>query len=184
MNDSLAAAGEEYLVPFWWYKLNNDPSYTAALKARWAEYRRANLRLDRVMAEIDSLTNVLTTCGAEARNSEAWPRWGEYIWPNYYIPDDFDDAIGYLKEWLTGRIAWMDEQLGYQPDSVERGDANGDGEINVSDVTSLIAYLLNEGDEVVSIEFAAADCNLDGDVNVGDITELINYLLNGSWPDQ
>ena len=183
MNDTLAAAGEDNLVPFWWYKLNNDPSYTAALKARWAEYRRANLRLDRVMAEIDSLTNLLTAHGAEARNSTAWPRWGRYVWPNNYIPNSFDDAIGYLKEWLTCRIAWMDEQLGYHPDSLERGDVNGDGEVNISDATSLIAYLLNEGDESVGIEFDAADCNLDGEVNIGDVTELINYLINGSWID-
>ena len=114
-NDVLYGAGEVYLVPFWWYRLNSDPDYTNALKARWAQMRAANLSESRIMATVDSLATLLTSHGAEARNSQAWPRWGQYVWPNYYIAKDFNDEIAYLKRWLHDRIAWMDEQLGYQP---------------------------------------------------------------------
>ena len=114
-NDVLYGAGEVYLVPFWWYRLNTDPDYTNALKARWAQMRAANLSESRIMATVDSLATLLTSHGAEARNSQAWPRWGQYVWPNYYIAKDFNDEIAYLKRWLHDRIAWMDEQLGYQP---------------------------------------------------------------------
>ena len=113
-NDLLRAENEDFLVPFWWYRLNNDKAYTDELKARWAEYRNSNLSDDRVMAVIDSLATVLTSCGAEQRNSQAWPRWNEYVWPNYYIAKDFDDEIAYLKRWIKERIAWMDERLGYR----------------------------------------------------------------------
>ena len=115
-NDVLYDAGEVYLVPFWWYRLNSDENYTAQLKARWAQMRDANLSEERVMATIDSLATVLTSHGAEARNSKAWPRWGQYVWPNYYISRDFEDEVAYLKRWLHERIAWMDEQLGYSFD--------------------------------------------------------------------
>lgn len=54
-----------------------------------------------------------------------------------------------------------------------RGDVNGDGSVNVSDATSLIGILLNEG-----VAPACADMNGDGIVNVSDATELINYLLS------
>ena len=63
------------------------------------------------MATMDSLTTVLTVNGAEQRNTQAWPRWGVYVWPNYYVATSYADEIAYIKEWLAKRIAWMDEQL-------------------------------------------------------------------------
>ena len=178
-NNNLNNAGDEQLVPFWWYKLNTDPEYTAALKSRWAQYRRNNLRDDRIMATVDSLVNVLTFNGAERRNSQAWPRWGEYVWPNYYVADDFADEVSYLKQWLNDRIAWMDEQLNYDPTAYQRGDVDGDGNVSIADVTALIDYLLS-GD-AAAIVLEAADCDMSGNVNISDVTELIDYLLNGTW---
>jgi hypothetical protein len=84
------------------------------LKARWAEYRRSNLREDRVMALVDSLAGVLTSHGAEYRNSQAWPRWGGGGGCNQYIARDFNDEVAHLKQWLLERIAWMDRELGYE----------------------------------------------------------------------
>ena len=116
-NDVLYQAGEVYLIPFWWYRLNCDEAYTAQLKARWAQMRNANLREDRVMATIDSLATLLTAQGAEARNSQAWPRWGQRVWPNYYIAKDFNDEVAYIKRWLHDRIAWMDRELDYKAEN-------------------------------------------------------------------
>ena len=113
-NDLLYQQQEIYLVPFWWYRLNSDPDYTAQLKARWAEYRKSNLSTERVMATVDSLAAVLTSHGAEQRNSQAWPRWGVKVWPNHYVAADYDDEIAYIKQWLMQRLAWMDQQLDYQ----------------------------------------------------------------------
>lgn len=112
-NDVLYGANEVYLVPFWWYRLNSDPDYVAALKARWAQMRESNLSEERIIATIDSLVTELISHGAEARNSQAWPTWGKYVWPNYYIAKDFDDEVAYLKRWIHERLAWMDEQLGF-----------------------------------------------------------------------
>ena len=178
-NNKLHAEGDSQLVPFWWYRLNSNPDYVKALKARWAQYRRANLSEDRIMATVDSLANVLTCNGAETRNSRAWPRWSEYVWPNYYIADNFQDEVAYLKQWLTERIAWMDEQLEFDPNAHERGDVNGDGTINISDVTDLINYLLSGDGSAVALE--ATDCDENGSINISDVTALINYLLSGVW---
>ncbi|MBR4829003.1 MAG: endonuclease [Muribaculaceae bacterium] len=55
------------------------------------------------------------------------------------------------------------------------GDVNGDGEVNIGDVTTLIDYLLgNEGDDFV---LDAADLDNDGEVNISDVTSLIDLLL-------
>ena len=113
-NDVMYQEGEKYLMPFWWQRLNEDPDYTSVLKARWAEYRNSNLREDRIMATIDSLATVLTSCGAEQRNSQAWPRWGVWVWPNKYVATDFADEVAHRKQWLLERLAWMDEQLGLE----------------------------------------------------------------------
>ncbi len=178
-NNTLYSEGDPQLIPFWWYKLNTDPNYTSALKKRWAQYRRSNLREDRLMATVDSLASVLTSRGAERRNSMAWPRWGEYVWPNYYIADNYKDEVDYLKNWLRDRIAWMDSQLGFDPNALERGDVDGDGRVTIADVTALIDRLLSGtatgGDEDV------ADCDQDGNVTISDVTALIDYLLGGSW---
>ena len=56
------------------------------------------------------------------------------------------------------------------------GDANGDGETNVSDVVNLINALLN--DDPTGINAVNADINGDGEVNVTDIIDIINLLLN------
>ena len=180
-NNTLNSAGDEQLIPFWWYKLNTDPEYTAALQTRWAQYRRANLREDRIMATVDSLASVLTANGAERRNSQAWPRWGEYVWPNYYVASDFQDEVSFLKQWLSDRIAWMDSQFGFDPNAFLRGDVNGDGYVNITDVTVLVGYLLNGN--ASQLDADAADCNGDGLVNITDVTILISYVLNGTWGD-
>ena len=53
------------------------------------------------------------------------------------------------------------------------GDVNGDGKVNVSDVTMLVNLILG----TVSMNQEAADVNGDGKVNVSDVTALINTIL-------
>ena len=55
------------------------------------------------------------------------------------------------------------------------GDANGDGTVNIADVTALIDYLLGSG----SVNVDAADINGDSTVNIADVTALIDKLLSG-----
>lgn len=59
----------------------------------------------------------------------------------------------------------------------ERGDVNCDGFINITDVTSLINYLLNK--DASSISAVNADTNNDNNISIADVTILINHLLNG-----
>ena len=62
---------------------------------------------------------------------------------------------------------------------VLRGDVNGDGRVNVADVTEVIDYMLY-GDEV-DFNFDAADTNGDGRVNIGDVADITDYILHGHW---
>ena len=60
-----------------------------------------------------------------------------------------------------------------------RGDVTGNNQVDISDVTALIGYLLN-GDGS-SLNLANADCTLNGEIDISDVTALIGYLLNGTW---
>ncbi|MDO4512161.1 MAG: dockerin type I domain-containing protein, partial [Bacteroidales bacterium] len=53
------------------------------------------------------------------------------------------------------------------------GDVNGDGEVNVTDVTALVNHILG----TTQYPTAQADINADGEVNVTDVTALINIIL-------
>ena len=58
------------------------------------------------------------------------------------------------------------------------GDVNMDGRVNISDVTTLINYLLSG--TTTPFDTDAADVNQDGNVNISDVTALINLLLKSS----
>ena len=57
-----------------------------------------------------------------------------------------------------------------------RGDVNGDGQVDIEDVTALISLVLNGGEYFVN-----ADVNEDTSIDIEDVTLLINYILNGHW---
>jgi hypothetical protein len=58
-----------------------------------------------------------------------------------------------------------------------RGDANGDGIINVGDIVYLVSYLYKNGPAPSPVD--AGDCNCDEIVNVGDVVFLVSYLYKG-----
>ena len=59
------------------------------------------------------------------------------------------------------------------PEEGMLGDVNGDGRVNVSDVSALINMILG----LEPMDQARADVNGDGRVNVSDVTKLINIIL-------
>ena len=58
----------------------------------------------------------------------------------------------------------------------QTGDVDGDGTVNISDVTALIDLLLSGVQETT----AAADVDGDGVVNISDVTALIDLLLQNN----
>ena len=57
------------------------------------------------------------------------------------------------------------------------GDVNDDGIVNITDVTTLIDYLLGNS---MTINEAAADISGDGLINISDVTTIIDFLLGNS----
>ena len=64
------------------------------------------------------------------------------------------------------------------PTTIIVGDVNGDGTVNIADVTALVDYLVNQ--DATGIKTDAADVKADGTINIADLTALVDMLLNGT----
>ncbi len=64
---------------------------------------------------------------------------------------------------------------GFSFTTAPHGDANGDGQVTVTDVFYLINYLFAGGPAPIG----PADVNGDGQITVADIFYLISYLFSG-----
>ena len=60
----------------------------------------------------------------------------------------------------------------------KRGDANGDNDVNIVDVTSTIGSILGETPEEFVIE--VADTNDDEEINIVDVTSIIDIILGNN----
>lgn len=111
--------------------------------------------------------------------------------PLVYVPQTAtSNANSYQANWLNAEVIGPREVLIYQyyPGShitlwrmtkhggVRLGDVNGDGEVNISDVTLLISCVLNS--DMSGVIFENADINQDGNLNITDVTQLISIVLN------
>ena len=65
---------------------------------------------------------------------------------------------------------------------VIRGDVNGDGKIDMSDVTYLVQYIL--GNPAEDFNADAADVNGDDAIGMPDVMFLVQYILNGKFPTE
>ena len=81
----------------------------------------------------------------------------------YCFIDDIE--IGYENTWEPE-----------EPDFI-LGDVNGDGVVNITDITFMINYLMSENGEINS---QAADINEDGGINITDVTMLISLIMSAT----
>ena len=94
----------------WWRdRLILDPYYVGMMKCTWLTMRAGKLKDDRIVQYIDSVALVLDE--AQQRNYERWPILGQYVWPNQYVGNTYQDEIAFLKQWLLDRLGWMDANM-------------------------------------------------------------------------
>ena len=58
------------------------------------------------------------------------------------------------------------------------GDANGDGNVNISDAVAIVNYIM--GKPSLGFNAAAADVNNDGKVTISDAVGVVNMILSGN----
>ncbi|MBQ2491131.1 MAG: dockerin type I repeat-containing protein, partial [Muribaculaceae bacterium] len=92
----------------------------------------------------------------------------------WFKVEPIDDHHCYVYEYCLGN-GYAQYQLYVGEPYVEPlvGDVNGDGRVNVSDVSELINMILG----LTPMDSTHADVNGDSRVNVSDVTALINIIL-------
>ena len=100
--------GDGFKIPFWWYRIWDDETFTTAFNQRWQGLRQTIFSFDHIMNTIDSAVAVIGE--AQDRNFQRWPILNEYVWPNAYVGGSYESELDYLKNWITDRLDWMDQQ--------------------------------------------------------------------------
>ncbi|MFK7806784.1 MAG: CotH kinase family protein, partial [Saprospiraceae bacterium] len=95
--------------PFWVKRLVEIPNVSHQTNCRWAELREGPLHTDSLLQFLDA--NVLLLEDAQVRNFNRWPILGNYVWPNNFIGNNYDEEILYLRNWLINRLNWMDNNM-------------------------------------------------------------------------
>jgi subtilisin-like proprotein convertase family protein len=97
-------------MPFWWKRLVQDTLFTNNLQCRWTELRSSTLDTAHIFHYIDSIGSLLSQ--AQVRHFRQWQILGTYVWPNPSpLANTYQEELDYMKQWIIGRIAWMDANL-------------------------------------------------------------------------
>ncbi|HJM83687.1 MAG TPA: CotH kinase family protein [Candidatus Marinimicrobia bacterium] len=99
----------DWINPFWWCLIWCDPAFHNGVAERWIELRENTLSDQYVNTLIDSLYNNIGI--AAGRNFERWSTLGQYVWPNYFIGNTYEEEVEYLRDWILKRMNWMDNEL-------------------------------------------------------------------------
>lgn len=120
-------------------------------------------KIDVLAAEIDQTQ--ADNYASTANGGAGWILEGEY-----------SAAVKAIKDYLTQRFEYLDTKFKeLAASSTRKGDINGDGEVNVADVTTLVDYIL--GKNPTSCNESACDINGDNEINVSDVTSLVDIIL-------
>ncbi len=107
INNFNDVCGDDYwVIHFWWKKFLHDESFYSELKLRWKDLRTNQLSKDRLNNVIDSIAIVVDQ--AKVRNFERWPILGQYVWPNYYVGNTYEEEVLFLKNWVNDRVNYLD----------------------------------------------------------------------------
>ncbi|HTE30381.1 MAG TPA: CotH kinase family protein, partial [Chryseolinea sp.] len=92
-----------WLIPFWWERLFQDPAFGTKVAERWSSLRSTSFQKANIDAYIDSVYSVLNTEAAQ-RNFTAWKVLGQYVWPNAYVGNTYQEEVTFLKGWVNDRL--------------------------------------------------------------------------------
>ncbi len=123
-----------------------------------------------------------TTIKYDTNGNELWVQ--IYNGPGNSTDNVYDIAIdGSGNVYVTGRSVGTGTSYDYATIKYVqflRGDTNGDGVINTTDIVYLINYLFIGGP--APVPWRSGDVNSDGIMNSVDVVYLINYLFIGGPP--
>ena len=98
-----------------------------------------------------------------------------YLYGNKFCPP-YPGCLMNQEEFTdtNGNGIYEEDYVGYQDtsDCINIGDVNGDLEINILDVVTLVNIIMDDGEYT---EYG--DMNYDGYLNILDVVTLVNFIL-------
>ena len=137
---------------------------------RYWELRQTWLDTDSLVARFRRTIDELEQCGAAAREEARWS--GDSDINGHVL--DLGAEMEYVADWIGRRMAYLDSQV-FARETAPWGDVNGDGEVTLADVNTIINIIL-AGTSATS----NADVNHDSEVNVADVNAVIDLILSPS----
>ena len=145
-----------------------DPTFHGLATERYWELRNSIFHPDSIVARFKTYINDMKICGADKREVARWSGSGDMGGREL----NFTNEIQYLRYWWTYHSAYLDNTV-FAP--YPMGDLDFDREVNITDVTLLIDYLL--GDRSTTINTVRADVNQDHKIDITDVVDVIDMIL-------
>lgn len=90
----------------WISRMFEDPAFVAKVRERFDNF---NAQLSSVYSHINAKATYLKYAAVE--NNNLWGTFYTYTWPNYAIWGAYQNEVEYMKQFLSHRMAWLDENL-------------------------------------------------------------------------
>ncbi len=124
--------------------------------------------------ESDATTLKLTANGGTVSPSSVTMTKGQF--KDYVVELTGAGSVTVTFETTKGRF-FLDEVVVADNKTVLKGDANGDGKVDVADVVAIVNKILENPSD--NFNEKAADINGDGNIDVGDVVSVVNIILQG-----
>ena len=138
---------------------------------RYKELRKTWLDTDNLVNRYRTAIDELESCGAAGREEERWSGDTDIFKKTLDLSGEMD----YVEDWIRRRMAYLDEFVFIPLPEFIRGDVNGDGEVNIADVNTVIDIILGGSADEGTME--RADVNGDGEINIADVNTIMDIIL-------
>lgn len=168
-------------TPFFWKLLMNDPAFKYKVRLRWEKLRESEYKTENLFGYIDSIAQSLSE--AQVREFKKWPVLGVNFWretSGYESRNTYRKEVDYLKNFLSRRWEWMDQELAKVSEPGSAGITPPDtvsGGILVfpNPATDQITFLLSsEHDDEAAVTIYCSS----GMQVINSATEILNAGLN------
>ena len=130
----------------WYRRLFQDPDFSQRYFDRWVAFRKGPLATSTMLSFVDATAAYLEE--SQVRNFQKWPVLGVELWPNWFVGPTYASEIAFMKDWIVGRMAWIDARVPAPPVFSQDGGAIPPGglDLSLSAPAGRIYYTLDGSD--------------------------------------
>ena len=157
----------------WLRRMFEDENFYLRCIDRWFYLRKNLLKADNIRDRIQGYADELEE--AQQRNFVRWNILGVNISPNWFVGQTYEEEIDFLKDWVSERMLWIDDQFRKPPVfNQDGGDVDADFELAITQAEPPYVHKFIDQNDSWSY--------LDNGSNQGTLWSTINFTGHNSWP--